>query len=387
MAGIFISYRRADIDTAFLLQYWLKERFGPTLVFWDKQDIEPGQEWAEVISTRVRSSKAFLAVIGSGWVEERKRLNTPGDWVRFEIESALKEDILIVPVLASNVKNLSAAELPKRMKRLTAKQSLSLSDPVFHSRLMKSLENVVQTQEPVNSESLPVRVGQILLRQLARLQVRAVELVQDGNLDRAMEELREGLSLMMELIPLAPPGLGLDVQLGYLYKTIAQVLDASGHRDEADHYIELAFTTFLQVKDAGIAKGRNWEDIASAINGIGNAYHARNDLEKAIHYYRLALEILPRYAYAWHDLFAACDARARNGGAIDVETMREALAKVIETGANQPGLGNDKIALLRGCLAHWEDVTRLPKKRAKAKVVPPTKQTKKPGSRTTTKSK
>jgi len=186
---------------------------------------------------------------------------------------------------------------------------------------------------------------------------------------------------MMELIPLAPPGLGLDVQLGYLYKTIAQVMEASGHRDEADHYSGLAFTTFLQIKDAGIAKGRNVEDFASAINGIGNFYHSRNELEKAIYYYRLALEIMPGYAYAWHDLFAACDALARNGGAIDLDTMREALAKVIETGANQLGLGSDKIAMLRGCLAHWEEITRAPKREGKARGGLRTKQKNKSGSR------
>jgi hypothetical protein len=37
-----------------------------------------------------------------------------------------------------------------------------------------------------------------------------------------------------------------------------------------------------------------------------------------------------------------------------VATMREALAKVIETGAGLPGLGADQIALLRRTLAHWE---------------------------------
>src|SRR5216683_1572619 len=39
MAGIFISYRHVDIDTTFLLQYWLKEHFGQGLIFWDKQDL------------------------------------------------------------------------------------------------------------------------------------------------------------------------------------------------------------------------------------------------------------------------------------------------------------------------------------------------------------
>ncbi len=88
-------------------------------------------------------------------------------------------------------------------------------------------------------------------------------------------------------------------------------------------------------------------DIASALNGIGNVYHARDELEKAIRYYRLALELEPRYAYAWHDLFGAGDAMARKG-TIDLEIMRESLAKVIETGAGQAGLSEKaKIKMMR----------------------------------------
>jgi tetratricopeptide (TPR) repeat protein len=193
--------------------------------------------------------------------------------------------------------------------------------------------------------------------------VRSVELIQDGRIDRAMEELQEGFSLMMELIRLAPPGLHLDVQLGYLYKTLAQAFDASGHPDEANRYLELAYNTFLRIKDDTGAK-RNGADIAGALNGMGNVYQGRDELDEAIRYYRLAVDIEPAYAYAWHDLFAATDAVARNGGAIDLGTMREALSRVIESGAGLPGLGEDQIALLRRSLAYWERVSASPPKLA-----------------------
>jgi hypothetical protein len=136
MAGIFIRYRHVDLDSAFLLQYWLKEHFGQGLVFWDKQDIGPGEEWAKVIPARVRSSNAVIALIGSGWVEERKRLDAPDDWVRVEIAAALAEPILVVPVLASKVDNLVASSLPEELKKLAGKQSLSMADLTFRARLM-----------------------------------------------------------------------------------------------------------------------------------------------------------------------------------------------------------------------------------------------------------
>jgi len=268
-----------------------------------------------------------------------------------------------VPALGSQVKpeDLSAARLPKDLKQLPARQSLSMADMTFHPRLMEALEKAVPKGEGIDIESLLPRVGRLLLNQVARLQIRAVELIQDGRTDRAVEELYEGFSLMMELIQIAPPGLNLDAQLGYLYKTIAQAWDAAGNRAEADHYLGLAYSAFLRVKDAGVGAGRSTEDIASALNGIGNVYQGRGQFDEALRYYRLAVEIEPRYGYAWHDMFSALDAQARRGGPIEVATMHEALAKVIETGAGLPGLGPDKIALLQSCLGHWEQVAGSPK--------------------------
>jgi tetratricopeptide (TPR) repeat protein len=363
MAGIFISYRHVDTDTTFLLQYWLKEHFGQGLIFWDKQDISPGAEWATVLSERVRSSNALIAFIGPGWIRERRRLKAADDWVRVEIATALAGKIPVVPVLGSQVTTaeLSAEHLPKDLRQLTARQYLSMADMTFHPRLMAALESVVPKGEAVDFASLLPRVGRLLLNQVARLQIRAVELIQDGRTDRAIEELREGFSLMTELIRIAPPGLNLDAQLGYLYKTIAQAWDAAGNRAEADHYLELAFSAFQRVRDAGAGADHSTEDVGSALNGIGNVHQGRGEFDEALRFYRLAVEIEPRYGYAWHDMFSARDEQARKGGAIDLATMREALAKVIETGADAPGLGQDKIELLRNCLSHWEQLAALTK--------------------------
>ena len=59
---------------------------------------------------------------------------------------------------------------------------------------------MVPKVEKADIESLLPRVGRLLLNQLARLQIRAVELIQDGRTDRAVEELQEGFSLMTELV-------------------------------------------------------------------------------------------------------------------------------------------------------------------------------------------
>ena len=124
MAGIFISYRHMDIDATFLLQYWLKEHFGQGLIFWDKQDIPAGAEWAKVIPERVRSANALIAFIGPGWIDERKRLKAADDWVRIELATALAGKILVVPVLGSRVAPEDVADrLPKDLKQLPSGNS------------------------------------------------------------------------------------------------------------------------------------------------------------------------------------------------------------------------------------------------------------------------
>jgi len=49
MPGVFLSYRRKDGDFAVLLYAWLVERFGAERVFWDREDIDPGSDFRQVL--------------------------------------------------------------------------------------------------------------------------------------------------------------------------------------------------------------------------------------------------------------------------------------------------------------------------------------------------
>ena len=76
-------------------------------------------------------------------------------------------------------------------------------------------------------------MAELLARQVARLQVRAVELVEAGAPDRVLDVLKQGLVLVAALLNEAPTDLSLRVQLGFLYKAMAQVFDAMGDSREA----------------------------------------------------------------------------------------------------------------------------------------------------------
>jgi hypothetical protein len=61
---------------------------------------------------------------------------------------------------------------------------------------------------------------------------------------------------------------------------------------------------------------------------------------------------LPTYAYAWHDLFAALDLRARQGR-IDVGLMLQAVEQVRATGLGQPGLSASHVEDLQRRVLYW----------------------------------
>lgn len=195
--------------------------------------------------------------------------------------------------------------------------------------------------------------GDLLKRQMQRLQVHAVEFIREGKLDRALEELYEGGNLLTSLLDETPADVNLTVSLGYFYKTVAQAFEEGKDREHANYYLDLAERVFQLVKEDIPADTKSVADIAGAVNGLGNIRYMRGDLEKALEDHKFATTLVPTYAYAWHDLFGVYIALAKRGH-VDLTAMRHALQKVKEMRAGYPALGADYIAQLEAMLRHWE---------------------------------
>ncbi|MGD0700449.1 MAG: toll/interleukin-1 receptor domain-containing protein [Trebonia sp.] len=131
--GIFISYRHADaLPHARLLQFNLRERFPDAPVFMDLDSVEAGLEFAKVISDAVNSCGVLVALIGPNWAtlsdqEGRRRLDNPDDYVRFEIRTALKRGIRVIPVLVEGAEPPRPQELPSDLRRLARLNALEMS--------------------------------------------------------------------------------------------------------------------------------------------------------------------------------------------------------------------------------------------------------------------
>jgi tetratricopeptide (TPR) repeat protein len=359
MADVFISYRRGDSAYALLLYDRLTSAFGRERVFRDFEGIAPGETFDDELVRALKRARVLVAVIGGEWVREQARLKRQEDWVRRELLFAVREKMSIFPVLVGGARTPKARTLPADVAAVFLAQALSLSDEQFHrdaDALLVAISKIVRPRRrkivAASDGARAEQAAQLLKSQLDRIQVRAVELIEEGRLDRALSELGAGNELIMLLMDWSPAELSLDLQLGYFYKTLSQAFTAAGDRAHADQYTALAASTFERVAQRQ-PKGKKVTDVASlagAINGLGNAAAQRGEFERAAELARRATMLLPSYAYAWHDRFLALDALAGQGRA-RLPEMREALEQVKRNAGGYVAIDARRVAALEGMLA------------------------------------
>ncbi len=132
--AIVLNYRREDTaGHAGRLYDALVREFGEERVFMDIDAIEPGVDFVEVIEHAVESCDAFVSVIGKQWLsvknsEGLRRLDDPDDYVRMEIEAALRRDVLLIPVLVQEADMPTADDLPASLAPLARRNAIELRD-------------------------------------------------------------------------------------------------------------------------------------------------------------------------------------------------------------------------------------------------------------------
>jgi uncharacterized membrane protein YhaH (DUF805 family) len=134
---IFINYRRGDSQGAAgrlydrLLTHFDRER-----LFMDVDAIEPGVDFVKTLDEQLSSCSAFIAVIGPGWLAARNsngnpRLDNPNDYVRMEIESALKRDVRVIPVLVDGADMPQPTDLPPSLEPLSRRNAIEIAHHRF----------------------------------------------------------------------------------------------------------------------------------------------------------------------------------------------------------------------------------------------------------------
>lgn len=152
-AGVFVSYQREDTGPyARLLKEHLTERFPGVPVFMDLDSIEVGVDFAEAIEAALCSCVVLVALIGRVWLtttdeDGRRRLDDPDDYVLFEIRTAMKRCVRIIPVLVDGAKAPRQGQLPTALCKLARLNALEMSYGRFEydeSRLMTAIHRVLE---------------------------------------------------------------------------------------------------------------------------------------------------------------------------------------------------------------------------------------------------
>lgn len=146
---LFLSYRRLDSIFTDLIYYKLLEKFNANRIFRDVESIDMGTDFREAIRDAISETDCMLVVIGSEWVsttdeDGKPRLHKPLDYVRFEVEDALRRDKPIIPILLNDTPMPTADQLPVDMIPLASKNAIRVRQGQDFNEDMKRLITAVE---------------------------------------------------------------------------------------------------------------------------------------------------------------------------------------------------------------------------------------------------
>lgn len=129
---IFVNYRGTDEIWATEYVYArMTEAFGADAVFKAGNALRPGDQYPQILDEKAAHCPVMLVCIGPSWADTKdasgaRRLDSPDDWVRKEIQLALRAGNRVVPLLIGNhgmVSVPSAEELPEDLRDLVGRQA------------------------------------------------------------------------------------------------------------------------------------------------------------------------------------------------------------------------------------------------------------------------
>lgn len=146
---VFISYRRADTaELVGRLDDHLARSLGRAAIFKDVDSLKAGQDFRQQIERSLATCKVFICVIGATWAGPReggiRSIDDTGDFVRLEIEAALKRGTPIIPLLARGIRMPAAETFPETLRQVAYLQGLPLRhDPDFRGDVVRVIRSVL----------------------------------------------------------------------------------------------------------------------------------------------------------------------------------------------------------------------------------------------------
>jgi hypothetical protein len=149
---MFLCYRREDTQGfARGIYESLAGKYGHERVFRDIDSTPAGVRYSTWIESRVSQCSVMIVLIGNAWLTAKdpagqRRLDLPKDWVRQEIEAALRRSLPIIPVRVQGAPMPSEDELPPSIADLSGFQSAEVTDSRWAfdvGLLIQAIDNLI----------------------------------------------------------------------------------------------------------------------------------------------------------------------------------------------------------------------------------------------------
>ena len=159
---IFINYRRDDSQAITgRIDDHLRHAFGDEDVFLDIDSIPLGTDFTKHIRDSLSQCEICLAIIGRRWVSDR--LEDENDFVRLELEEALRLEIPLIPVLVEGATIPKRAEVPPTLIRLLTRQAIEVDSgrdfKVHVARLIDGIKEIRARAASMSTLGPRVRSG------------------------------------------------------------------------------------------------------------------------------------------------------------------------------------------------------------------------------------
>lgn len=152
MSRIFISYRRAETHAVTDRIYdHLSAQFGASALFKDVDNIPIGDQFPSVIAQAITQCAVVLVIIGPNWARipdesGQPRLNNPDDFVRQEVETGLRHNKRVIPVLVEDALMPAPDDLPSSLRPLTERNAVTIRhDPYFREDIARLTAGITKS--------------------------------------------------------------------------------------------------------------------------------------------------------------------------------------------------------------------------------------------------
>jgi hypothetical protein len=158
---IVVSYRRSDSAMAGRIFDRLAQHFGKSSLFIDIDNVPFGVDFRKHIDDALQTSDLLIAIVGHNWLgsqpDGKTRIANAADPVRVELETALRRDLIVLPVLLDGASMPDPAELPETIRDFAYRNALEVESGrdfnVHIDRLIRAVEQTLGVKSKVAEEA------------------------------------------------------------------------------------------------------------------------------------------------------------------------------------------------------------------------------------------